>query len=136
MKKFLTSLMLISSLSLGILGVSSIGYAEDTAPAVEATTAAPVATEAATPAPAEAATAETPAPAAAAPTPNKGDTSWMIVATLLVILMSIPGLALFYGGLVRLEKHAVNTHADFHHILVNHGAVVCLWLLGCIHAGQ
>ena len=36
-----------------------------------------------------------------APVPNKGDTAWMIVATVLVILMTIPGLALFYGGLVR-----------------------------------
>jgi Amt family ammonium transporter len=44
------------------------------------------------------------APAAAAPVPNKGDTSWMIVATVLVILMTIPGLALFYGGLVRSKN--------------------------------
>ena len=36
--------------------------------------------------------------------PNKGDTAWMIVATALVILMSIPGLALFYGGLVRSKN--------------------------------
>ncbi len=42
--------------------------------------------------------------AAAAPTPNKGDTSWMLVATLLVIMMAIPGLALFYGGLVRSKN--------------------------------
>ncbi|HJV51542.1 MAG TPA: ammonium transporter, partial [Noviherbaspirillum sp.] len=42
--------------------------------------------------------------AAAAPTPNKGDTAWMMVATLLVILMTIPGLALFYGGLVRSKN--------------------------------
>ncbi len=39
-----------------------------------------------------------------APTPNKGDTAWMIVATLLVTLMAIPGLALFYGGLVRSKN--------------------------------
>ena len=36
--------------------------------------------------------------------PNKGDTAWMIVATLLVTLMTIPGLALFYGGLVRSKN--------------------------------
>ena len=42
--------------------------------------------------------------AAPAPTPNKGDTSWMLVATLLVIMMSVPGLALFYGGLVRSKN--------------------------------
>ncbi|MFM1991444.1 MAG: hypothetical protein RJA99_4401 [Pseudomonadota bacterium] len=45
------------------------------------------------------------APAAAAPpVPNKGDTAWMIVATLLVIMMTVPGLALFYGGLVRTKN--------------------------------
>ncbi len=38
------------------------------------------------------------------PVPNKGDTAWMLVSTLLVILMTIPGLALFYGGLVRTKN--------------------------------
>ena len=42
--------------------------------------------------------------AAVPPMPNKGDTSWMLVATLLVIMMAIPGLALFYGGLVRSKN--------------------------------
>jgi ammonium transporter, Amt family len=42
--------------------------------------------------------------AAVAPVPNKGDTAWMIVATVLVILMTIPGLALFYGGMVRAKN--------------------------------
>ncbi|GAB3442085.1 ammonium transporter [Massilia solisilvae] len=41
---------------------------------------------------------------AAAPVVNKGDTAWMLVATLLVAMMSIPGLALFYGGLVRAKN--------------------------------
>jgi Amt family ammonium transporter len=41
---------------------------------------------------------------AAAPVPDKGDTAWMIVATVLVILMTIPGLALFYGGMVRVKN--------------------------------
>ncbi|MBB4041377.1 Amt family ammonium transporter [Microvirga flocculans] len=41
---------------------------------------------------------------AAAPTVNKGDTAWMLVSTILVILMTIPGLALFYGGLVRTKN--------------------------------
>ncbi len=41
---------------------------------------------------------------AAVPVPNKGDTAWMIVSTLLVTLMTIPGLALFYGGLVRSKN--------------------------------
>ena len=59
-----------------------------------------------------AAYAQTPAPqpdaaaaaAAAAPIPNKGDTAWMLVSSLLVLMMSIPGLALFYGGLVRSKN--------------------------------
>jgi Amt family ammonium transporter len=44
------------------------------------------------------------AAAAAAPTVDKGDTAWMLVSTILVILMTIPGLALFYGGLVRTKN--------------------------------
>ncbi|MBZ6075536.1 ammonium transporter [Microvirga puerhi] len=40
----------------------------------------------------------------AAPTVNKGDTTWMLISTILVILMTIPGLALFYGGLVRTKN--------------------------------
>jgi Amt family ammonium transporter len=42
--------------------------------------------------------------AAAAPVPNKGDTSFMLIATVLVLLMTVPGLALFYGGLVRTKN--------------------------------
>ncbi len=42
--------------------------------------------------------------AEAAPVPDKGDTAWMIVATLLVIMMAVPGLALFYGGMVRAKN--------------------------------
>lgn len=50
-------------------------------------------------------TAPVAAPAAApAPVPNKGDTAFMIASTILVILMTLPGLALFYGGLVRTKN--------------------------------
>ena len=59
------------------------------APAAAVAAAAPAAPAAATP---------------AAPVPNKGDTAWMTVSTILVILMTIPGLALFYGGLVRSKN--------------------------------
>jgi Amt family ammonium transporter len=49
--------------------------------------------------------AEAAAPAAApAMTVDKGDTTWMLVSTVLVLLMTIPGLALFYGGLVRAKN--------------------------------
>jgi Amt family ammonium transporter len=44
------------------------------------------------------------AAAAAAPKVDKGDTTWMLVSTILVIMMTIPGLALFYGGLVRSKN--------------------------------
>ncbi|KQT08663.1 ammonia channel protein [Methylobacterium sp. Leaf399] len=52
--------------------------------------------------------AQTPTPAAAAtppaPVPNKGDTAWMLMSSALVLLMTLPGLALFYGGLVRTKN--------------------------------
>jgi Amt family ammonium transporter len=44
------------------------------------------------------------AAAAQTPVPDKGDTAWMLVSTLLVLLMILPGLALFYGGLVRTKN--------------------------------
>ena len=55
---------------------------------------------------ADAAPAAAEAAAAAAPvmTVNKGDNAWVLISAALVILMSIPGLALFYGGLVRTKN--------------------------------
>ncbi|MFO1150199.1 MAG: ammonium transporter [Alsobacter sp.] len=44
------------------------------------------------------------AAAPAAPVPNKGDTAWMLVSAALVLMMAVPGLALFYGGLVRTKN--------------------------------
>ena len=44
------------------------------------------------------------AAAPAAPTPDKGDTAWMLISSALVLMMSVPGLALFYGGLVRTKN--------------------------------
>jgi len=41
---------------------------------------------------------------AAAPIPDKGDTTWMMVSTIIVLFMALPGLALFYGGLVRAKN--------------------------------
>ncbi|MBB3964285.1 ammonium transporter [Rhizobium metallidurans] len=51
----------------------------------------------------DAATTAAPA-AAAAPVPDKGDTAFMFISTLLVLFMILPGLALFYGGLVRAKN--------------------------------
>jgi len=85
--------------------------------------AAPAAAPAAAPtaaAPAEAAAAPTPAP-----TPNKGDVSWMLVSTLLVLMMAVPGLALFYGGLVRTK----NTLSVLMQVMVTFSLIAVLWAL-------
>ena len=50
------------------------------------------------------AAANAPASPIPAPTMNKGDNTWMLVSTLLVLMMSVPGLAVFYGGLVRTKN--------------------------------
>jgi len=63
--------------------------------------------------------------AADAPVPDKGDTAWMLVATLLVILMTIPGLALFYGGLVR----AKNMLSVLMQVMVGFSLIVVLWCI-------
>jgi Amt family ammonium transporter len=70
--------------------------AEAKAPDAKAETAP----AAAAPAPAAAATAT----ATPAPTPNKGDVAWMLISTALVLMMSVPALALFYGGMVRSKN--------------------------------
>lgn len=63
--------------------------------------------------------------AAVTPTVNKGDTAWMIVATVLVILMVIPGLALFYGGMVR----AKNMLSVLMQVFIIFSMVSVLWAL-------
>jgi Amt family ammonium transporter len=69
-----------------------------------------MAEEAVSPSTAPAAAALAPATPAPAPRIDTGDTAWMTVATALVMLMSIPGLALFYGGLAK-TKDTLNTMA-------------------------
>jgi Amt family ammonium transporter len=102
---------------------SCLAFAQEPAPAAEVAPAAAVATEAA---PAEAApAAEEAAPAAAAPEINKGDTAWMMVCTILVILMVIPGLALFYGGLVRSK----NMLSVLMQVMVTFSLIVVLWFI-------
>ena len=61
----------------------------------------------------------------ATPVPNKGDNAWMLVATLLVILMTVPGLALFYGGLVRSK----NILSVLMQVMVGFSLIVVLWCL-------
>jgi Amt family ammonium transporter len=62
-------------------------------------------------------------PAAATPTPNKGDVAWMLVCTALVIMMSVPALALFYGGMVR-SKNALSMLMQ---VFVVFSLVTVLW---------
>jgi Amt family ammonium transporter len=84
-----------------LLGLTGAAFAEPTPATAEVSPVTTPATVTATAIVAEAA----PAPAAAPTvTINKGDTTWVIVATVLVILMIIPGLALFYGGMVRSKN--------------------------------
>ncbi|MEO8418715.1 MAG: ammonium transporter [Methylophilaceae bacterium] len=90
MKKFLSIIALASALGFGVFGIDSLSHAAD---------AAPAATVAVLAAPAAASATATPVPI-----PNKGDTAWMIVATVLVIMMIVPGLGLFYGGMVRSKN--------------------------------
>ena len=122
------------ALGLGLLvgGHLAMAQAPAAAPAVAAASAEAKPAEAAAPAPAAApaaaAAAEAPAaaPAAApAPVPNKGDTAWMMVATLLVILMTVPGLALFYGGLVRSK----NMLSVLMQVMVTFSLIVVLWFI-------
>ena len=107
---------LIASIALGLalLGLAGTSLAQSTAASAPAAAAAPAADAAS-------------APAAAAPAPvaNKGDVAWMIVATLLVIMMTVPGLALFYGGLVRSK----NMLSVLMQVMVTFSLIVVLWAI-------
>ena len=90
-------------------GVGALGaslFAATAAFAQEATEAATAAAATATETATAAATTLIKAPAAEqlAAMSNKGDTAWMLISSALVLMMSIPGLALFYGGLVRTKN--------------------------------
>jgi ammonium transporter, Amt family len=61
--------------------------------------------------------------AAAVPVPNKGDTAWMLTSTAFVLLMSVPALALFYGGLVRTK----NMLSVLMQVFVGFSLVTVLW---------
>ncbi len=130
MKKLLISLALGLSFLVG--GTAAMAQAPAAAPAASA----PAEAKAVEAAPAAAPAAAVAAPAAAAPAPaadasapvlvpNKGDTAWMMVSTLLVILMTIPGLALFYGGLVRSK----NMLSVLMQVMVTFSLIVVLWFI-------
>ena len=146
-KTFLKGLM-AAGLLLASLGFAQLAAADDakapasapaaSAPAASAPAAsAPAASAPAASAPAASAAASAPeasasaaaapaaAPAAAAPVANKGDTAWMLVSTAFVILMTIPGLALFYGGLVRSK----NMLSILMQVFMIFSLIIVLWCL-------
>jgi Amt family ammonium transporter len=118
MKKLLASLVL--GLSLLTTGAAVLAQAPAATPDVSAAAEAKPA-DAAAPAAAPAAVVA-PVPV---PVPNKGDTAWMMVSTLLVILMTIPGLALFYGGLVRSK----NMLSVLMQVMVTFSLILVLWFI-------
>ncbi|MBL8362658.1 MAG: ammonium transporter [Rubrivivax sp.] len=130
---------LLSILALGLVmlgaGPQAMAQAAAASAPEAAAAAAPAAASAtaAAAAPASAATASAttaaPAPAASAaapaPVPNKGDVSWMLVSTLLVLMMAVPGLALFYGGLVRSK----NILSVLMQVFVTFSLIAVLWVV-------
>src|SRR5215831_11486049 len=54
---------------------------------------------------------------------DSGDTAWMLASAALVLFMTIPGLALFYGGLVRTKNVLGHAHAKLHYGRYRHGAM-------------
>ncbi|MFC3682485.1 ammonium transporter [Hydrogenophaga luteola] len=133
MKKLIASLLLGAGLMFGGFSAMAQDAAKPadapaaTAPAAEA---APAAAPAADAAAAPAATAEAaPAAAEAAPaeavkeTVDKGDVTWMMISTILVLLMVVPGLALFYGGLVRSK----NMLSVLMQVMVVFSLITVLW---------
>src|SRR3989442_9000523 len=103
---------------LGAVGWCAPVMAQDKPAAPAAAPAAP-APAAAAPAAAKTATA------APAPTPNKGDVAWMLTSTALVLMMSVPALALFYGGMVR----AKNVLSVLMQVFVVFSLVTVLWCI-------
>ncbi|MCV2358157.1 ammonium transporter [Paucibacter sp. TC2R-5] len=124
MKKLLACLALAAA----VLAPAAWAQQDAAAPAAVASAVmAPASAPDAAPAVAAAAVPAAEAASAAAPAlvPNKGDTSWMLLSTLLVIMMTVPGLALFYGGLVRSK----NMLSVLMQVMVAFSMIVVLWVL-------
>jgi len=121
MKKLLACLALAAAVFAPAVWAQDVAAS---APAVAEAASAVVA--AASEAMAAAPAASEPAAAAApALVPNKGDTTWMMLSTLLVIMMTVPGLALFYGGLVRSK----NMLSVLMQVMVAFSMIVVLWVI-------
>jgi ammonium transporter, Amt family len=122
MKKIIALLSLSLALFAGQVFAADPAATAASAPASTSEVATATAAPAAAAAPADAASAPAAAPA---PVINKGDTAWMMVATLLVIMMTVPGLALFYGGLVRSK----NMLSVLMQIMVTFSLIAVLWVI-------
>ncbi|HTE14123.1 MAG TPA: ammonia channel protein, partial [Burkholderiales bacterium] len=110
--------ILLSTLAM-LVCTSFMAHAQDKPAEKAAEPAAAVA------APTAAATAPAAAPAIAKSTTNKGDIAWMLTSTALVLMMSIPALALFYGGMVRSK----NMLSVLMQVFVVFSLVVVLWCI-------
>ena len=113
MKKLLALLVLFGTFALPGITLVQEQAVQPALLLAQATPASPAAAPAAT----------APAPAAAVPKLDSGDTAWMLVSTILVIMMIIPGLALFYGGMVRTK----NVLSVLMQVLVGFSMVSVLW---------
>ncbi|MEO7937384.1 MAG: ammonium transporter [Burkholderiaceae bacterium] len=121
MKNIFLSLVLAGNLLLGAGQVMA-----QTAPAtVTEQAAAPAASMPTASDSASASTVAAATPAAATPTVDKGDVAWMMVSTILVIMMVVPGLALFYGGLVRSK----NMLSVLMQVMVVFSMICVLWAI-------
>ena len=115
MKKLLTALALLGALAFAAAPPAAAQDKPAEAPAASAPAAAAPAAPAAAP-------AATPTPA---PSPNKGDVAWLLTCTALVLLMSVPALALFYGGMVR----AKNMLSVLMQVFVTFSLITVLWCI-------
>ena len=139
MKKLMVMLLAAGAFAVGSLSpTSALAQYENPKPAeAKAEAAAPAKSDAVAPAKSDAATpaatvAQAPAAPATAPADapkppniNKGDTAFMYAATMMVILMTIPGLALFYGGLVRSK----NMLSVLMQVFVTFALISILWMI-------
>ena len=128
MKRLMSLIAVTAALAFGGNALAQEKKADAPAAAPAAATApadakpADAAPAAPAPAPAAAAPAAPP-PAPPAPTPNKGDVAWLLTSTALVLLMSVPALALFYGGMVRSK----NMLSVLMQVFVVFSLIVVLW---------
>src|SRR5580704_5866512 len=116
-------LMALATLTFAAVSFTPTASYADAASAPAASAPAAAADSLAATAASSAPASSAPAAAAAAPTPNKGDMAWMMTSTALVLFMSVPALALFYGGLVR-EKNMLSVLMQ---VFVGFSLITVLW---------